>query len=212
MRVIDFEAWDRKEHFGYFLKKDLPFYNLSFDVDITGLNERVKDEKVSLNNALIFLTMETLNGIPNFLFRVEDGRIIQHDRLHPYFAYLRKGEELFRMVAVEFKGDLRAFDASAKAAMEGSAAYFDLGTLAGRSDIAVISALPWIPFSGIDHTLSLNKEDGVPRISWGMFRDEGGRTLLPYNIQANHIFVDGIHIGKFYQDFQGAAAKLARGT
>ena len=39
MKEIDIETWSRKEHFQFFQRSDLPFYNVNFNVDITGLKE-----------------------------------------------------------------------------------------------------------------------------------------------------------------------------
>ena len=73
---------------------------------------------------------------------------------------------------------------------------FPVTRLAGRDDFVFISALPWIAFTGIDHTASGRPGGAIPRISWGKFRTENSRILLPCNIQVNHLFVDGIHVGR----------------
>jgi chloramphenicol O-acetyltransferase type A len=103
------------------------------------------------------------------------------------------------MITVEFTDDLTSFDERAKEEIKNSNSYFDLGLLSRRADFVFISTLPWIPFTGIDHTLSLRREDSIPRISWGKYFTKGKRVLLPFNIQVNHIFIDGLHVGKFYQ-------------
>lgn len=202
MKEIDINTWDRKEHFNFFLNSDLPFYNVNFNLDITGLKKYTVQKRLSFTSALIYMTIKTLNRIPNFLYRLVDGKVIQYDRLHPSFSCLRKNEELFRMITVEYCDDIFAFDKFVRCAIEESSAYFELKHLATRCDFVFISILPWIPFTGIDHTQSLKKNDAIPRITWGKFFESEGKTLLPYNIQVNHIFIDGIHVGKFYQLFQ----------
>ena len=37
----------------------------------------------------------------------------------------------------------------------------------------------------------------MPRLSWGKYREDGGRIVLPYSVQVHHAFVDGIHIARF---------------
>ena len=209
MEEICMETWDRREHFEFFLRNDLPFYNVNFNADITGLREYAKGASVSLSAALIYLVTKSLNRVPNFLYRVLGGKVVRYERLHPQFTCLRGDEELFRLITVEFCDDLAEFDRSVKRAIEESDAYFNVGMLAHRSDFVFISSLPWIPFTGIDHTLSLNKEDAIPRVSWGRFFEQGGRTLLPCNIRVNHIFIDGLHVGRFYETFQEETRRLA---
>ena len=47
--------------------------------------------------------------------------------------------------------------------------------------------------------MNLKKEDAVPRVSWGKFYPSGEKVLIPFNIQVNHMFVDGIHVGRFFE-------------
>jgi len=199
MEEIDIDQWDRKEHFNFFLRSDLPFYNVNFNVDVSGLRAFCKKEGLSVNSALIYTTVKALNRIGNFLYRLEAGKVVRYDRIDPSFTYIREGEELFRLITVDFNDDLAVFDHTVREAIAGSSAYFDVSKLRERSNFVFISALPWIPFTGVDHTQSLKKEDAIPRISWGKMHEKEGKTVLPYNIQVNHIFIDGLHVGKFYE-------------
>jgi chloramphenicol O-acetyltransferase type A len=199
MKEIDMETWDRKEHFAFFSNSDLPFYNVNFNVDITGLREYAQKAGISFNNALIYLTVKTLNRIRNFLYRILDGKVVEYERLHPSFACLRNGEELFRFITVDYNENIAVFDKTVKEAINNSCQYFELGRMKGRSDFVFISALPWIPFTGIDHTMNLSKDDAVPRVSWGKFYQSGEKVLIPFNVRVNHMFVDGIHVGQFFQ-------------
>ena len=202
MKEINLDNWDRKEHFNFFIKSDLPFYNVNFNIDITGLKEQTKLHGLSLNNSLIYLTTKTLNKINNFLYRVNNGQVVQYEKINPSFACLRDNEELFRLISVEYCDDIFKMDKIIKEAIINSDKYFDLSMLIGRSDFVFISTLPWIPFTGIDHTLSLKNDDAIPRISWGKFYELNDKIVLPYNIQVNHIFIDGLHVGKFYETLQ----------
>jgi chloramphenicol O-acetyltransferase type A len=65
MKEIDLNTWKRKEHFNFFRKMDLPFYNVNVNVDITGIREVAKVNNVSFNSLLIFLTVRSMNKIEN---------------------------------------------------------------------------------------------------------------------------------------------------
>lgn len=200
MQEIDMDNWDRKEHFNLFLRSDLPFYNVNFDVDVTGLKAFCKERALSLTHTLIYATLRALNRIENFRYRFENGKVLRYDHIDPSFTYLREGEELFRMITVDLCDDLFIFDALAKTAVRENRAYFDLAPLKERSNFVFISPMPWIPFKGVDHTLSLNKEDAIPRITWGKIYSMNAQSLLPFNIQVNHLFIDGLHVGRFYEN------------
>ena len=201
MKKIDISTWNRREHFAFFRKVDLPFYNVNTQVDITGLPELAKSKSISINSLLIFLTIQSMNQIDNFRYRIRDDSVYLHDAVHPSFTHLKKGEELFRIITMDFDNDLKRFDDKLKQAVEESTSYFDLSKAAGRDDLVFMSSLPWISFTGLDHTLSLDKDDAIPRVSWGRYVTTGEQTLLPFNIRVNHVVVDGLHVGLFFEEF-----------
>ena len=165
MKKIDISTWNRREHFAFFRKVDLPFYNINTQVDITGLPELAKSKSISFNSLLIFLTIQSMNQIENFRYRIRDDSVYLHDAIHPSFTHLKKGEELFRIITMDFDNDLKRFDDKLKQAVEESTSYFDLSKAAGRDDLVFMSSLPWISFTGLDHTLSLDKDDAIPQVS-----------------------------------------------
>jgi chloramphenicol O-acetyltransferase type A len=200
MREIDLETWARREHFAFFRGTDLPFYNVNVRVDVTGVPERARERSLSFTSVLLHLTMRALNAVENLRYRIRGDAVVLHDVVHPAFAYLKDGDDLFSLVVVEYCDDVVAFDRAVREAVRRSTAYFDLASLAGRDDLAFVSPMPWIPFTAVDHTLSLNKDDAIPRITWGKYVEHGGRTLLPFNIQVNHVFVDGLHAARFFEE------------
>ncbi len=80
--------------------------------------------------------------------------------------------------------------------------YFALNDHVRRDDLIYITCLPWISFTHISHTISLNKDDSVPRISWGKYFTENNKVLLPFSVQVNHALVDGVHIGQYFFKLQ----------
>lgn len=212
MKKIDIEKWDRKEHFMFFQKSDLPFYNTNFNLDITGLKEITKNAGVSFNTTLIYLTMQAMLKIENFRYRYESGSVIEYDTLVPSFTHIKKGESLFRFITVEFSGSLKEFDTAVKQKITDSKKYFDLEELKNGTNFVFLSSLPWIPFTGIDHTMALNKYDTIPRITWGKYYQDGNRVLLPYNIQVNHLFIDGLHVGMFYENMLSEIADMKKAS
>jgi chloramphenicol O-acetyltransferase type A len=102
---------------------------------------------------------------------------------------------------MDMDSDVIRFDRKLKQAVEESSSYFDFSKAAGRDDLVFMSSLPWISFTGLDHTLSLDRDDAIPRVSWGRYVNNGGQTMLPFNIRVNHVFVDGLHVGRFFEEF-----------
>ena len=208
MKPIDLAQWKRRTHFEFFRRSDLPFYNVNTQVNVSGLKAFARAKGVSLNNTLMFVTIRALNAIENFRYRLHGETVVLHDGLHPSFAHIREGDDLFSLITLDFVDDLAAFDRAVREAIAGTTEYFNIEKLKLRDDFVFISPLPWFSFTGIDHTLSLKREDGIPRISWGKITEQDGRQRLPYNIQVNHMFVDGLHVGRFFEQLDREIAAL----
>lgn len=210
MRTIDLTHWNRRQHFELFRQADLPFYNINTQVDISGLKQVAQDRQITISCLLTYLTMQALNGIENFRYRLHGNDVIEHDVIHPSFTYLKPGEDLFRFITVNCRDDLDTFSLDMRRAIDASSSYFGTPEQLARDDLAYLSSLPWISFTGIDHTLSLKRNDAIPRITWGRFTPDGPRMLLPYNICVNHMFVDGLHVGRFFEALQAAIGSTLR--
>jgi chloramphenicol O-acetyltransferase type A len=198
-KEIDKETWNRKEHFDFFLNQDLPFYNITFQLDVSGLRPWVKSQGFSFTNTMIHLTTKTMMTIENFLYRYEDGKIYLYSHLDPSITYLKKGEELFRMINLKWMDELGDFDRNSKRLCEESREFLDFSGMDDRSNFVFISAIPWLPFTALDHTMKFDKDDSVPRVSWGKVESRDGKESMPYNMRVNHIFIDGLHLGQFYE-------------
>ncbi len=105
--------------------------------------------------------------------------------------------DLFKYVAVELTDDIVSFAKKAKEQAEQQKEFFIYKDAEERDDMLYITCLPWFSFTQVTHPISLNKEDSVPKISWGKYFQQDGKWLLPFSLQANHALLDGIHVGKF---------------
>ena len=47
-----------------------------------------------------------------------------------------------------------------------------------------------------------NPKDAIPRINWGGYVERDGRWLLNISVTVNHCFLDGYHVGLFFQRLQ----------
>jgi len=209
MKKIDLQTWKRKEHFEFFYRMDYPQYNICANIDITHFLKYVKDQNLSFYYAMIYAVTRTANLCENFRYRVRENKeIVLHEKLNPSFTDMNadQSDDLFKLVTVDMKDDLLEFVKSAKLASESQKVHFDIAPLIGRDDFIYITSIPWISFTHLSHTLSLNRNDAVPRISWGKYFKDGEKVLLPFSVQVYHPFVDGVHVGDYFaklQDFLG---------
>ena len=204
MKNIDLETWKRKEHFNFFYRMDYPQFNICFNLDISKFLKFTKDKKLSFYYAMIHAVTSVINDTEDFKYRIRNGNVVLHDHIHPSFTYMDNEEnnDLFMLVTVNFKDDIYEFEKTAKEACKNQKDYFGLDKLIGRDDLIYITCIPWISFTHLSHTITINKNDSVPRISWGKYFKEGERVLLPFSVQVHHALTDGFHIGKYVEKLQ----------
>jgi chloramphenicol O-acetyltransferase type A len=202
MEVIDLNIWDRKEHFAYFRGTDYPQFNICANIDITKFLEYVKANKLPFYYAMIFAATAAANMNTNFRYRIRGNSVILHERLQPSFTHLDKDTNLFKYVTVDMNGDMKEFAVIAGEKAERQEGLFAPDDHDERDDLLYLTCIPWVSFTHISHTISLNKDDSVPRISWGKYFTEGGKTILPFSVQVNHALADGYHIGQYYNQLQ----------
>lgn len=204
MKYVDIENWKRKEHFEFFYKMDYPQYNICMDLDITNFLSFTQKEKLSFYYSMIYAVTRIANESENFRYRIRDGKVILHDVIHPSFTEMNDdvSDDLFKMVTVDLIEPIADFVEEARKESQDQKIYFDPKKLIGRDDLIYITCIPWISFTHLSHTISLKKDDAVPRISWGKYYNEGDKVLLPFSVQVHHALADGIHVGRYIERLQ----------
>lgn len=201
MKIINLEDWNRAEHFKFFGNMDYPQYNICMNIDITKFLGKVREKKLPFYYAMIYASMSAANEVEEFKYRIKDGQVILHEKIHPSFTEMAQGSELFKIVTVNLESTMEEFILAAKQKADNQKEYFPFEELV-RGDLVYITCIPWISFTHLSHTLNLRKDDAVPRISWGKYYKEGEKVLLPFSVQVNHAFVDGIHVGRYLDKLQ----------
>jgi len=204
MRYIDLEDWKRKEHFEFFYRMDYPQFNICMNIDITRFLGFTKNSGLSFYYAMIYAVTDVMNQLEDFKYRIRDGKVVLHDKIHPSFTYMddTDNDGLFKLITVDKMDDIGAFEKTAKEAIRTQNNYFVFDKLIGRDDLIYITCIPWISFTHLSHTITINRNDSVPKISWGKYFKDGGNVLLPFSVQVNHALIDGFQIGKFVERLQ----------
>ena len=208
MKKIDLNTWERREHFSFFRRIAYPIYNICFEMDVTKVKKFTKENGLPFSLTMVHLSTMALNEIDNFKYRVRGDQVVLHDTLTPSYAEVRENSDLFRMITVPFETDIRGFVKKAKEKSQNQKQYFVVEDFANKDDFVFYSAIPWITFTSIDHTRNHNRDDAIPRISWGKYYWKDDQLILPYNMQVNHMFVDGIHLGMFKEKLEDKINEL----
>lgn len=75
------------------------------------------------------------------------------------------------------------------------------------TDLISLTTLPWVHFSSFEHSLRTgDKADSVPPIAFGRLLADGAKLWRPLSVHVHHALMAGLHLGRYVQDFEAAAA------
>ncbi len=206
MKEIDYESWPRREQFEFFSTLSNPFYSISFELDVTKLREYTKREGASFYYALTWLVTKAFNSTDAFLYGIDGGKVIRYEKRDPSFTDLHKGADAFHIVTMPADDDILEFCRKAKQKSEAQTCFLDAS---GECDgLIYLSCVPWVPMTGFVTERDFNADDSVPRVTWGKYQTRSNSLMLNMTLDVNHRFIDGLHIGRFYEALCGEIAKL----
>ncbi len=201
MHKIDLDNWPRRRHFDLFNSFDHPHFSVCARLDVSHFLRYVKKEDHGFTPALVYLLARTANEIAGFRQRIRDGQVIEHQEVHPSFTVLTAGD-LFSFCTVTYTATFGDFAARCQEQISSVQQNLLLAGEPGRDDLLFMTAIPWISFTSFSHPMDLKPADSVPRFAWGKYVEEGGRYLMPLDVQVHHALMDGVHVGRFYNLLQ----------
>ena len=175
---IDPAQWPRSESFAFFSSLDQPFYSVCFRVDVTALHAYTKANGLSFYHSMVWLVTQAVNETENLRYTLRGGEIL----------------------TVPWDSSLPAFCRAAKEKSERQTAFLE--SASETDDLVYLSCLPWFDLTCCTNERNFDKDDAIPRITWGKYVRQGGRETLGLSIEVNHRFVDGVHLGRFYEALQ----------
>jgi chloramphenicol O-acetyltransferase type A len=205
-RSFDIDTWSRREHLELFRSFDLPFFSLCADMDVTAVRELCCGAGTpSYFAATLFLSLTALNEERAFRLRLRDSQppVICHDVIHASATVLLE-DDSFAFSCIELDTSFERFAAGCRTAIEDARRRpVKLATQPGRDDLVYVTVLPWISFTSFAHARRLGRDDSVPRLALGKYRQRhDGRWLMPVSIEAHHALADGLHVGRFFERYQ----------
>ena len=200
MHKIDLTTWPRAELFRFFSAVSQPFYSVTFRVDVTNLHHYAKEHSISFYYALGYLVTDAVNAVENFRYAIRDGEIYLLDERIPSFTDLHPGSETFHIVTLPKSGTLTEFCAAAQAKSAAQTTLLDQDDETDK--LIYFSCTPWFDLTSCTNERDFDKDDNIPRITWGRYVEQDGCETLGMSVEVNHRFIDGLHLGQFYQKLQ----------
>lgn len=201
-KKIEPASWPRRSHYEYFQTFDCPMFSITAPVRVDSLYRYAKEQGISFFALCLFVLLKSLNEVPQLRQRAEGDEVWEYESVDALVPVLAADGE-FTQILVEHRPALSDFlDAALPLIRDAREAPAQVNPC-GRTDIAVFSCLPWIPFTQVASAYRVFRGQYLPLIHWGkMEPDASGRLMMPVAIQANHVLVDGVHVGHFYKNIE----------
>jgi len=210
---LDLATWPRRDAFEFFRRFDKPFFNVCTRLDVARLKAALP-AGTGLTLACYFIALRLANRHQPFRLRIEGDRVRVREVVHGSTTVLRDDGESFFFAELEYHDDFGAFAAKAGAAIDAARsmrAAFD----PKPDDVARVffTSLPWLHFTSFSHARNWRKDgggdDSIPRFALGRADADGERLWLPLSIEVHHALMDGVHVGRYVQDFEAALREPA---
>ena len=205
MQYLDIDGWARKAAFEFFRSFDKPYFNVCLRLDVAPLKAAVAARRVgSFTLAYHYLALRLANQHEPFRYRLEAGRVRIHDVIHGGATVLRE-DDSFGFAYLPFDPDYARFSASGAAAMaQARSRQAAFEPRLDAADVIHTTTLPLIPFTSFSHARNWGREDSVPKLAFGRAERDGSRLWLPFSVEVHHALMDGVHVGRYVQDFEAA--------
>ena len=189
--------WPRQEIFNFFSGMPDPFFSVTFTLDVTNVKVFTKENGLSFYYAMVWLCSKALDQVDAVHYTLRGGELYRLETRWPSFTDLKPGKEQFHIVTMPAGDEIKTFCRDAK---EKSMAQENFINMDVEGDFLwFCSCLPWLPLTALKNEGTSNKDDAIPRLAWGKYTEENGRYTLGLSFEANHRFIDGLHVGQFYQ-------------
>ena len=179
------------------MDRDIPFFSTTSHVDITNLKKFIDSHKSGFFLAISFLITKSVNLIPELRHRIIDGDLFEFSRVDPGYTVLLD-DETFSFCDSNYVDSFKEYRELSEAKIKAVKDCPDHG-FEEKHHMFFITNIPWFSFTSIVHPYD-KKYGYIPVIAIGKYFKEGDKLLVPIGIQVHHGLVDGIHVGKFYQN------------
>jgi len=200
---FDVQNWNRKEHYLFFKQFSEPFWGLSFELNVSKVYRKAKNENLSYFTLSLHRILLAINKTEAFKLRIENDELFIYDTIH-VSATIGRSDHSFGFSFIEFNADYTIFQTNA--AKEYQRIYETTGLAVTknteRTDTIHFSAIPWIPITSLSHARHFEMADSVPKISTGKIISQNNQHIQTISLHSHHALTDGYDAGILYENLQ----------
>ncbi|MEO0585046.1 MAG: chloramphenicol acetyltransferase [Bacteroidota bacterium] len=198
---LDISTWHRRDVYHLFKTYDIPFFNVTVNVDVTKAYHYAREFNQSFFLLTLFDSIKVANQIQNFRLRMKGEEVWEYETIDCGSTVLHD-DQSFSFAYFKYVDDWAVFQADGLKRIEAQKASQELDPRFDSDELIYYSVLPWLHFTSFQHARRLGREDSIPRIVFGKYQASEGKLLMPVSVEVHHALVDGFHVGQFVQYFQ----------
>jgi len=202
-RKFNPEGWNRKEHFELFSRMDNPYVGVVAEVNCNKAYQYAKTNNISFFALYLHCSMLAENSVEEFKYRLEDGEIFIYDQIDCGTTIGRK-DGTFGFAFIPYSNDFKTFNTKLQQEIKEVEECVGLHIKNEDLTLGLIrhSTFPWSKFTGLIQPSNYGTEESIPRIIFGKAYLQGDQMIMPVSVDANHGFVDGLHLAKYLATFE----------
>jgi len=212
MRYIDIDTWDRKQHFMFFQPRRNPCMGVTSQVSVENLasfRTKCGEARPRLSDCLYYAIMKSVNSVPELRLRLVDLRPVAFDAVDAGFTYLPQGGTLHCNCVAAYDASFALFAQRLQQARTAADAAPTLTPPGAESQgLVYMSNLPDVAFTALSNPWGDPWQDSVPRVAFGKI--DARLMTMPVALEALHSFVDGKHVGLFFEHLQAVLGEPER--
>lgn len=190
-RAVD--SYYRQQNFDFFRGYPNPFYSVTFNLDATEIKRFCREQNHPVYLSLCYFFTRAMQPVEDFRYRLLDGQLVLYDQVHIGMTVPAPGG-LFSFAHFDMSPDPASFYRRAKEVEDQGRKAATLETQE-HTNYNYFTAIPGLAFTCFAHATPADTTDGAPRVAFGKFFEQNGRTLVPVGLTVNHIFIDGQALG-----------------
>lgn len=197
IRELDMARYGRRAQFDYFRSLAYPYLGLTVQVDITAFLSALKAKNAPFFLSFCRAATRAANAVPAFRQRIRGDGIVEYDWC-PGSVTLALPDGNYCYCTLDCREAFDAYLPAAKAARDRALRDASVKDGEDGESLLFLSSVPWLHYHDLTQPVPY-PADSNPRITWGKYTEEGGKTLLPVTVLVNHALMDARQLAAFYE-------------
>lgn len=201
-KVIDKETYYRKGVFRHFTEDCKCSTSMTARIDVTDLVSKSKASGTKFYVNFLYLLSKVINSREDYRMQYlwQTDELICYDTVNPIQYVFHEDTETCTPVYTTYHKDYNVFYKNALNDIENAKKTREyLLDSANHPNWFDASYISWLSYD----SLNIELPDGyvylLPIISWGKYREENGRLMMPLTVRLNHAVADGFLVANVFR-------------